>query len=353
MADTLSTEGEYIISAWLDEWLKTYKQCSVKKKTYEIYQFVTSLIKKCPEASLLLRSITEIDLQNILNQLFKKEYSKSTIFKARNTLRQSFSVAQRLHFIVDNPSEFLILPDAPTKKIYPLTSDEQASVENACRQDKLGHLFIFLLRTGLRRSELINLKWEDYNPVTQEISITKSKTDAGVRYVALLTEAQKIIDNQPHINKYIFNCTRSTPVTVYVLKRLYQRLRVKTGNMLLTNHVCRHTFVTRLCEKGVSAKSIAQIIGHAKTDYVMDIYAMIEKKQLRRDIYKLEEHATNMQNRTCNVELPPSLYHQVICHAQSQGLAVDTFIYKTLQDKLNNVHTSNVISLKEYIKKRN
>lgn len=83
------------------------------------------------------------------------------------------------------------------------------------------------------------------------------------------------------------------PVTFIVLRRLYERIRKVTGILSLTNHVCRHTFVTRLSEKGVSAKAITQTIGHARTDYVLDIYARMEQAELCKAIYVLEnQHDT-------------------------------------------------------------
>ena len=68
-----------------------------------------------------------------------------------------------------------------------------------------------------------------------------------------------------------------------------ERIRKNSQVAKLTPHVCRHTFVTRLCEKGVSAKTIAQIIGHAQSDYVLDIYAMMDKQEQRKAIYVLED----------------------------------------------------------------
>lgn len=335
MDETMKQQNtDYTLASWLDEWLVTYKQCSVRKKTYENYQYAVSLIEKQPEAHELLVDLTELELQRILNKLYKDEYSKSTIRVVRLTLRQSYRIAQRLHFIENNPCDVLVLPKAAVKKIVPLTHEEQALVEKECKNDRLGHLFIFLLKTGLRRTEMMNLKWDDYNSITQEIKITKSKTDAGIRTVPLISEAQKIIESQPHINEYIFNSTRKTPLTNTVMKRLYERLRKKTGIKKLTNHVCRHTFVTRMCEKGVSPKSIAQIIGHAKTDYVMDIYALIEKRELRYAIYKLEDNYEINDNEH-TVHLPTVLYNIAVNGAEVSGMTVDTFITRTILNSLN------------------
>lgn len=129
-------------------------------------------------------------------------------------------------------------------------------------------------------------------------------------------------------------------------------MRKKTGINHLTNHVCRHTFVTRLCEKGASAKAIAQIIGHAKTNYVMDIYALIEKKQLKRDIYKLEDNNNTLEdNKKCVIILPPALYKCVANIAISNGVAVDKFVAQAIQASIKTEPLPKIINLYEILKK--
>ena len=347
MSETTKQQApSYTLASWLDKWLEVYKKFSVKEATYNNYEYAVTLIKKTDKAALPLENINELDLQSVINEVFKMKdsyrgkeniYSKSTMKTIRLSLRQAFRIAFRLHYIEMYPCETLKLPDAPTKQIIPLTHDEQMLVENACKNDILGHLFIFLLRTGLRRAELMHLKWIDYDKEEKEIHITKSKTKAGIRTIDLLPEAQAIIDNQPHINDFIFNSTRNTPITASVLKKLYCRLRKKTGVQHLTNHVCRHTFVTRLCEKGVSAKAIAQIIGHAKTNYVMDIYALIEKKQLRHAIYMLEyspEEIRKKNNEETSVKLPTVIYNIAAGCAATYGTTVDALVAKIMVESL-------------------
>lgn len=278
------------LQEWLDEWLITYKACAVSESTYDIYRFSISLICRYPIAAASLSEVTERDLQQCLNKLHLAKYSKSSIFKVRLVLRQSFSVAARIGLIPASPATELILPAAPTKEVLPLTHAEQALIEAACLDDPLGHLILFLLDTGLRRAELENLRWTDYvdAPDGAYIHVRASKTKAGIRTVYLISRAKEIIDKQPRINAYIFNSMRKTPLTHTVMRDLCYRVRQKARVANFTPHVCRHTFVTRLCEQGVAAKAIAQIIGHAKADYVLDIYATLEKQELRRAIYILD-----------------------------------------------------------------
>ena len=135
----------------------------MKQRTVEIYRSVIKLIEKDKTSHKPLKDITEIDLQGILNQLHEDHYSKSSICKAKLTLQQCMKPAVRLRLINSDPSIYLELPDAPTKIIESLTQAQQMSVENCCAGLELGHLVVFLLRTGLRRAELMGLRWTDYD----------------------------------------------------------------------------------------------------------------------------------------------------------------------------------------------
>lgn len=296
--------NDQTLTEWLDEWLLVYKACSVSEGTLTMYRCCVALICQFPEAQKRMSEIQGRDLQRLLNQIQSsppdkkkaRSYSKSILSKVRITLQQAFRQAYREHLIDSNPATDLILPIAPTKEIIPLTVEQQALVEEVCISDPLGHLMLFLLYTGLRREELENLQWCDYDPKENTIYIRKSKTPAGVRYVYLVHQAREILEAQPRRGIYIFTSTTGGQVTHTVLRGLYGRIRKRTGIEALTNHVCRHTFVTRLCEKGVSAKAISQIIGHAQSGYVLDIYAKIEQRELRRAIYVLDENVETRSN---------------------------------------------------------
>lgn len=166
------------LSDWLDLWLTTYKKVSVRESTYENYLYAAALIKKYPLSRLDITDLKEHSLQKMLNALYEERYSKSTIRLVKITLSQSLEIAKRQEIIKKNPCKYLIMPDAPVKRVEALTFDEQTAVEQACAKVLFGDLMLFLLNTGLRRIELMQLKWEDYNPSTEEIYIRSSKTQS-------------------------------------------------------------------------------------------------------------------------------------------------------------------------------
>ena len=329
---------------WLDTWLEVYKLPHVGHKQQENCNLVVRVIKRSLLSQKDVCDITEQDLQIVLNTAQKlscntKKYSRSMLEKIRLVMKQSFRPLVRNGTLPHSPAAELILPLASTKEVLPLTHAEQDAVEEACANDPLGHLILFLLDTGLRVSEMMGLKWEHYDAVEGSIFIEKSKTPAGVRKVYLIPRAQKIIQSQPHINDYIFNHTRKAPITKIVMRRLVDRIRQKSGVDTLTCHVCRHTFVTRLCEKKAPAKAIAQIIGHAKTDYVLDIYAKLEADELRKAIYVLDPSQKQSALMGTTVQIPVNLYRDLAAVADRQHMSVDaliTYLLTTAKKDISN-----------------
>ncbi len=269
---------------WLDNWLEVYAKPKVVKSTYDTYRTAIINTKKCID-DCSLDAIVEMDIQLVLNTLCDIGYSRSTIHTAKVALNMAFEKAIKNKLIQDNPVTDTFIPkEAGEKDIIALTQEEQRVVESACYEDLHGILFIFLLHTGLRRAELCNLKWNDFDKKKGVIYVRKSKTKNGIRCVPLIPLCQQIIMSRPKINEYIFNSTNKNPITPSVLKKTYLRLRKATGIDTITNHVCRHTFATRLLESGADAKAISSLLGHSSVSFTMTRYTHAQVEYLRKQI---------------------------------------------------------------------
>jgi integrase len=273
------------VEQWLNEWLEVYVKPCKKENTYECYKYVIIMInKQRPELEqLCLSDIDELYLQKLLNQSAAK-YSKSTLKKMKIIFKNAYNAAIRNNICLKNPALDLCIPEAPEKEIRSLTRQEEEIIVAAAMNDILGHLALFMLETGLRASELMDLKWIDYNPEKDEIYIRKSKTKNGIRIVPLTVEAKKIIENQKHYCDYIFTSTIKRPVTKTVLRKLYDRLRKATGIDIVTNHVYRHSFATRMVEKKADYKALSVILGHKNVAFTIHRYADAETSFLHEQI---------------------------------------------------------------------
>ena len=84
----------------------------------------------------------------------------------------------------------------------------------------------------------------------------------------------------------------------------------------------------------MSAKAIAQIIGHANTEYVLDIYAQLEQKQLRKAIYTLEENGCSGGVESISVSFSPDQYRGLVYLALAKGLPIDRYIETVMLEQI-------------------
>lgn len=194
-----------------------------------------------------------------------------------------------------------------------------------------------MLGTGLRVGELVGLRWQDVdfeNRVIdvnhgivcvkavrggepEHLKISLPKTEAGIRKVPIMEPVIEAFKEE-----YRYAELRGFPNTVldgytdfiftnqngnvYTSARLDKALSdiVKAYNkeeeaiakiedrdpILLphfSNHILRHTFCTRLCERDVNIKVIQTVMGHASIKITMDIYAEVSEKKQKEEIERL------------------------------------------------------------------
>lgn len=274
----------------MKEWLNIYIKSCRKKTTYECYSYCIQIIMIFrPEyQTILLDELHEEDIQNLLNDI-GYEYSKSTIRKMIIILKNAYKKGIKNRWCHSNPATELTVPSYASEKDVPaLSVFQQQRVEAAAADDQLGDLILFLLNSGLRAGELINLKWNDYSKRYQELKIRTSKTKAGIRILPLTSTLIEIIERQPRLSDYIFTNTQGNPITKSSLRKLYLRIRKRTGIDFFTNHVCRHTFATRMIEQTADPKAVSILLGHTDVTFTLNRYTHPDQEYLHNQMQLIE-----------------------------------------------------------------
>lgn len=128
---------------------------------------------------------------------------------------------------------------------------------NRTRNPLIAPVIRFAIHTGMRRGEILGLRWEHVRLVERTAYIPDTKT--GVPRTIPLTEAALAVLNGregERVTGQVF------PLSMEALKQGWERVRTRAGLGDLHFHDLRHEAISRFCEMGLSVPELALISGH-------------------------------------------------------------------------------------------
>ena len=238
------------------------------------------------------KSIKPEHIRKMLSFLIDKGFSKLSISRKISAIKSYITFLEKFNYSSDNYSELItipkktrILPKVMTEKeINQLIKHVEINTKKNLRDDALIEL---LYSTGLRVSEVANLKIGDINFEKSEIKILGK---GNKQRVVIFNNKSK-----EKIIKYLKNDKRLISLKTEALfqnkfkqslsSRSIQRLLKKYLNFSGINskystHTLRHTFATHLLEGGADIKVIQQLLGHSSPE-TTKIYTHLSSPALK------------------------------------------------------------------------
>lgn len=278
---------EMTIGMWLDEWFKVYVD-ELSENTVRNYKDARRRISLAyPNLeTLALSELRPVAFQKMINDLGKK-YSRSTLCHIRVLYNRIYKTAIMNQLCMLNPAQGIQIPKyASVKKVEALTIDEQeAFVNAAAKLPVMEHFALMtLLLTGLRCAELSCLTWEDWDKQLCVLIVRKSKTERGKREIPLIPEVSGMLTyletrKSWHDCPFIFarNGHQVMPEYLrYICKKTGRIARISH----VTPHILRHSFATRMIERGADPKSLSMIIGHSNVAFTLQRYVTVDRQHL-------------------------------------------------------------------------
>lgn len=189
----------------------------------------------------------------------KKNISNSSINREVDYIRRCFSIAVKNRKILDNPCDGLrdLRIKIPRKRY--LTKEEEEKLL-AVANPIMGIIITVAIHTGMRKSEIRNLKWSDVF-FGNDYLIALNTKNGKSRKLIITPQMREGLMSLPKISEYVF--TNPVTMTQYKdFKSTFNRTVVRAGIPKITFHELRHTTASRLNELGVDIVTIQEYLDH-------------------------------------------------------------------------------------------
>ena len=166
------------------------------------------------------------------------------------------SISQWGYGLPNNPMDSIIMPSPHKPRSRRVSKEELELLLQYAKSNRniyIAPIIEFAIETGMRRSEILKLKWENIDNGIASLFDTKNGED---RHIPLTRHAQRILDKVSKVSNYVF------PITTDCLKSAWNRIKSKSGVQDLRFHDLRHESVSRFFEMGLSIPEVALISGH-------------------------------------------------------------------------------------------
>lgn len=287
-----------------DAWEKKHWE-RISSKTAEAY---TAPLRRIKEnyVGVDAEDVTAQSVQAFLSDLGKQGFSRRSVQMHRDIINMIFNNAIMESGLRFNPCAAVAIPrNLPAKK-RELPDDAAIAAVKSGGAAPFGLFALICLYSGLRRGEVLALRYEDFDRENKLIHVTQAvefignnahikppKTAAGVRDVILLDPLAAAI---PKGEGLIFCREDGTALT----KTQYRKRWVKYCEAIgreVTAHQLRHGFATILYEAGIPDKDAMELLGHSSIAVTRDVYTHIRQSQKEKTARRLNNYLVKEAKR--------------------------------------------------------
>lgn len=337
---TLTATSKQTVEQFLHTWLESTQEGSVKPRTYERYEEIVRLHLVPLIGSYQLQKLTPQQVQSLYAKKQKEKLSPTTINTIHNVLHKVLEMAKRWELVTRNVCDLVSPPARKEHEIIPLNEEQVRKLLATSNGSVVEALVKLALATGMRRGELLGLKWRDIDfkkgilqvrrtmtriprmfrkPGQRSYAEATPKTKKSKRSIVLIpfaiealsqhrkyqTEIRKRTGDSWINNDLIFCTPLGTPLnpTRDVLEP-FKLLLKKAELPDIRFHDLRHSAATLLLSLGIHPKIVQELLGHSNINITLTIYSHVLPNMQENAMSKLNDMFMEKENEGEDADIP-------------------------------------------------
>ena len=294
---------KYTVANFLEQWLKDYCKANLAQNTTETYEFFVRKHIVPVIGQLTLSSLRPEHLQRLYSDKLNGGLGSRSVRYIHVTMHKALKTAVKLGMIPRNPADSLDVPKVKRHDIQIMNESDIHIFLEYARPTPYYALFYTALFTGMRRSELLALRWQDVDLLLGQISVNHSlhqlhsgeivikqtKTAKGRRLIALspstIAALREHRTQQEELKKslgatladsdFVFCMPDGTPFLPDSITHAWRKLASRTGLKGIRLHDARHTHASLMLKQGIHPKIVQERLGHASIQITLDTYSHV------------------------------------------------------------------------------
>jgi len=302
--------GKTSLAEFLERWLTDYVWPNLSPRTAEGYEHIIRKHLIPGLGNMVLTQLKPEQLQRYYSAKLaagrcdgKGALSARTVRHHHVTLHNALQSAVKCGLLSRNPADAVSTPRYQRPEWHTLSEDDISTLLEAAKETPYYALFYMALFTGMRRSELLALRWSDVDLLLCQVHIAQTlhhlrngefvlrppKTAKGRRMVSLSPSAALVLaehrQKQEAINlmqgitlredDLIFTGLNGHPILPDTITHAWIKLVRRTGLDGIRFHDARHTHASLMLKQGVHPKIVQERLGHASIAITLDTYSHV------------------------------------------------------------------------------
>jgi len=294
---------QYTVGQWMDVWFENCAKIKVRPSSHQTYRGYIDHHIKPYIGDIPLNKLTLLDLQRLYKKLLSggrveriesekqpKGLSPKTVRNINQVISSALTFAREQKLIAVNPTDGCALPKLEHREMKTLTAEQLQSFLREAKESGVYEMYYIELATGLRRGELLGLKWEDIDLANKVIRVRRQvaringeiveaplKTKNSYRTISIGEDAVGILKQQKEKShsEYVFPSPAGGPISPDSVLHMLHRVLKRAALPKVRFHDLRHTFATLALQNGVDIKTVSGMLGHYSAGFTLDTYAHV------------------------------------------------------------------------------